>query len=122
MIAPGGSIAYETALVVRALAPGELAAKVAGVYRTLTERMIANDVPAALRLFVGAARPRYADIFAVLGASLPAAAAQLGTPIDGVITEDWAEVTIVRPTADGDRAFMLYLIRGADGLWRVESM
>jgi len=53
---------------------------------------------------------------------LPSVAAQLGTPIDGVVTGDWAELTLLRQTADGERAFPVYLIRGGDGIWRVESM
>lgn len=122
VVAAGGAIVFQAALKVKALAPGELAAKVIGVYRTLTDRMLANNATGALKLFVGDAQARYADIFGALGASLPAVAAQLGTPTDGVITDDWAELTLLRPTADGDRVFMLYLIRGGDGLWRMESM
>ncbi len=65
---------------------------------------------------------RYAEILAALAGTLPSVAAQLGTPIDGVVTGDWAELTLLRQTAEGERAFPVYLIRGGDGIWRVESM
>ncbi len=118
----GGSELFRTRLRVKATAPAELAAKVIGVYRGVTERLAANNATGALDLFAGDARSRYAEVFAVLGGSLPGVAAQLGTPIDGVVTGDWAELTLLRPTPEGDRAFHIYLIRGSDGLWRMESM
>jgi hypothetical protein len=53
---------------------------------------------------------------------LPAVAVKLGTLIDGVLTEEWSELTLLRDTPDGSRLFMMYLIRGGDGIWRLESM
>ena len=120
--AANGSTLFQARLKLKATAPAELAATIVGLYRTLTDRMAANDTAGALNLFVGDARSRYADVFTALAGTLPSVAAQLGTPIDGVVTGDWAELTLLRQTADGDRAFMIYLIRGGDGLWRVESM
>lgn len=122
VVAAGGAIVFEAVLKARARAPSELAATVTGVYRSLVDRMLANDANGALGLFVGDAQARYADILGGLGAALPGVAAQLGTPIDGVVTDDWAELTLLRPTTGGDRVFMLYLIRGGDGLWRMENM
>jgi hypothetical protein len=120
--ATNGSTLFQTKLKLKATAPAELASTVVGVYRSLIDRMSANNAATALNLFVGDAQSRYADVFTALAGSLPSVAAQLGTPIDGVVTGDWAELTLVRPTAAGDRVFPIYLIRGGDGLWRVESM
>ncbi len=106
----------------RAVGRDELAYRVTDVYRTLVDRLAAGNASAAVDMFVGDARNRYAQVLADLDLPLPAVAAQLGTPIDGVVAEDWAELTLLRPTADGDRLFMVYLIRGGDGLWRVEGM
>ena len=122
VVATGGAVVFQTALKVRAVAPAELASTVVGVYRTLTDRMLANDAAGALTLFTGEAQARQADVFGALGSSLAAVAAQLGTPVDGVVTDDWAELSLLRPSAEGDRVFMLYLIRGGDGLWRVDGM
>ena len=122
VFAANGGTLFQARLKVKATAPAELAATIVGVYRTLTDRMAANNAAGALNLFVGDARSRYAEIFTALAGTLPSVAAQLGTPIDGVVTGDWAELTLLRQTAEGDRAFLIYLIRGGDGLWRVESM
>lgn len=120
--AANGGTLFQARLKVKATAAAELASTIVGVYRTLADRMAANDAAGALSLFVGDARGRYAEIFAALAGTLPGVAAQLGTPIDGVVTADWAELTLLRQTAEGERAFLIYLIRGGDGLWRVESM
>ena len=122
VVATGGAVVFQTALKVRAVAPAELASKVAGVYSTLTDRMLANEPAGALAPFTGETQARQADVFGALGLSLPAVAAQLGTPVDGVLTDDWAELSLLRATVEGDRVFMLYLIRGGDGLWRVDGM
>ena len=42
--------------------------------------------------------------------------------IDGAITEDTAELTILENTTSGQEAFMIYLIRRGDGIWRIENM
>ena len=120
--AANGGTLFQARLKLKATAPAELASTIVGLYRTLTDRMAANNAAGALNLFVGDARSRYAEIFTALTGTLPSVAAQLGTPIDGVVTGDWAELTLLRQTAEGERAFLIYLIRGGDGLWRLESM
>ena len=117
-----GAVIYTAKRKVRAMGRDELAYRVIDVYRTMVDRLAAGNANAAVAMFVGDAQARYAQAFADLAIPLPAVAAQLGTPIDGVVAEDWAELTLLRPTADGDQLFMVYLIRGGDGLWRVEGM
>ncbi len=117
-----GAVIYSARRKVKALGRDELAYRVVDVYRTMLDRLGAGNASGALRMFVGDVQARYAQVFADLAVPLPEVAAQLGTPIDGVVAEDWAELTLLRPTADGDQLYMLYLIRGGDGLWRVEGM
>ena len=119
---PSNNVIYVTRRTVRAYSPAELGLKVVAVYASMVDRLAANNPTGALRLFTGDSQQKYSDIFTALAGSLPDVAAQLGTFIDGVITEQTAEVTIVRDTADGKQSFMIYLIRGGDGLWRIESM
>jgi hypothetical protein len=53
---------------------------------------------------------------------LGAAVDQLGTITDVTFNDDIAEYSIVRNTAEGLQLFLIYMIRGADGIWRIESM
>ncbi len=116
------NVIYLARRKVRAVSPAELGVKVVDVYASMVNRLAANNPSAAVKFFTGDMQANYSSIFSTLGASLPAVAAQLGTLIDGVISEDTAELTLVRDTPTGKQTFMLYLIRGGDGLWRIESM
>jgi hypothetical protein len=115
-------VIYVASRRVRVIDPTELGARVLGVHRTMVARLASGDVPGALRTFTGDAQARFQEIFTALGPDLPAAARQLGTFVDGVITETWAELTLARDTPAGRQAFMVYLIRGGDGVWRQETM
>jgi hypothetical protein len=116
------AVIYQARRMVKAVAPAELGMRVVDVYRTLVDRLAANDATGALQLFVGEARARYAEVFTALAGALPTVAAQLGRLVDGAISEDWAELTILRDTPEGPRVFMINLLRGGDGIWRMESM
>jgi len=36
--------------------------------------------------------------------------------------EDVAELTVVRDTPDGPLAFLIYMLRSEDGIWRIDGM
>ncbi len=102
--------------------PAELGLKVVDVYASMVARLAANNPTAALKYFTGGAQTVYDNVFNSLGSALPAVAGQLGTLVDGVVTEETAELTLARDTPSGKQMFMIYLIRGDDGLWHIESM
>jgi len=116
------NVIYVARRKVRAYSPSELGLRVIDVYAGMVTRLAANNPAGALRSFTGDAQTRYSGVFTAISSSLSVVAAQLGTLIDGVITEDTAELTIARDTPSGKQSFLIYLIRGRDGLWRIESM
>jgi len=118
----GNKVIYQARRQMRVFDRAELAGAVLGAYYTMVERLAVGDATGALRLFTGDAQARYADIFATLAADLPAAAADLRRLVDGVIGDDIAELTIARDTPQGPALFMVYLIRGRDGVWRIDSL
>ena len=118
----GGAIVYQARRQTRVYDRAELAGKVLGTYWTMVDRLGANDPAGALRLFTADAQDRYADVFGALGSGIVAIAPQLRRVVDGVVGEDIAEITHARDTPNGPALFMIDLIRGADGLWRIETM
>ena len=68
------------------------------------------------------ARDRYSSVFAALGTSLPTIAGQLGNLSNIALTEDMAELTVTRQVGSDMQLFMIYLIQGSDGVWRIETM
>jgi hypothetical protein len=115
-------VIYQARRQLRVYDRAELAGNVVSVYWTMLDRLGANDPTAALRLFTADAQDRYADVFATLGNSVVSVAPQLRRIVDGVVGDDIAELTHLRDTPNGPALFMIYLVRGRDGLWRIETM
>jgi hypothetical protein len=92
------------------------------VYKNLIDRLKAGNKTAALGLFFSHAQVKYDEIFTALGTNLAAAAAQLGETAVITAGEEHAEIVVVRTVAGQPRSFLIYLLRGEDGIWRIESM
>jgi PKD repeat protein len=116
------TVVYSATRTVRVYSKAELGLKLVGAYVGMVDRLGANDATGALRYFTADAQTRYRVVFDALAGMLPSVAAQLRTIIDGAITEDTAELTILENTTSGQEDFMIYLIRGGDGIWRIENM
>jgi hypothetical protein len=113
---------YTATRRVRAIDPSEVGYKLASVYTTLVNQLAANNVTGALTAFVDGTRDGYSSVFAALGTSLPTVAGQLGTVTNIVVMEDVGELTVARGVGSNAQVFMMYLIRGSDGIWRIETM
>jgi len=85
-------------------------------------RLRAGDIDGALTAFTGSANQKYRAAFTALAPSLPSVVDQLGAIQDGAISSEFAEYSIVRNLPDGQQAFLIYFIRGADGVWRIDGM
>lgn len=116
------NIIYKATRQVLAIDPAQFFNIVTSVYVGIVSSLRANNVNAALNGFVGDSRAKYLAIFNALGSSLPSVAAQLGTVTSAVVMEDFAELTLVRPTGNGGQSFLIHLIKGDDGIWRAETM
>ncbi|MFN0314026.1 MAG: hypothetical protein ACKVQA_03180 [Burkholderiales bacterium] len=86
--------------------------------------MRANDTEGALRALTGRTAEKYRIVFnAMRQAGLLANAVDsLGTIASGTLGADLAEYQITRNTPNGPRSFYLYLLRGEDGMWRIDGM
>jgi hypothetical protein len=102
--------------------PIKLYGLVKGVYTDLVSRLATGDTSTADNTLMPEARTVYDPVFSALGANLPAICAQLGT-LDGITASlNEAEIRVLRDGASGKQAFFIHLIRGEDGIWRIESM
>ena len=89
----------------------------------MLDRLRARDVDGALTAINGTLQDKYRDIFRALVSTNPDALNQLGTLMDGEVSENFTEFTLDRADPSGDTAVYLISIgRGEDGVWRIESM
>jgi hypothetical protein len=95
---------------------------VKGVYTDIVSRMAASNGDLASGLFVESRREDYRNFFSQVGVSLASVAGQLGQLRGASIVGRHAELVVVRDTSEGPTAFLIHVIRGADGIWRVEHM
>ncbi|TAK97110.1 MAG: hypothetical protein EPO07_13880, partial [Verrucomicrobia bacterium] len=93
-----------------------------GVYTGMLSRLKGGDITGALTAVTASAYDKYRAVFTALQSNLAAAVDGLGTIQDGRIGSDYAEYLVVRNTVDGPRGYLIYLIRGEDGVWRIDGM
>lgn len=97
-----------------------------GVLRNTFNGMLANlragRIDAALSAVTGSVYEKYKAIFSALQPNLPSIVDQLGTLQSSAIGSDMAEYVLVRNTANGPQAFLIYFLLGEDGVWRIDGM
>jgi hypothetical protein len=54
--------------------------------------------------------------------NVPSVVSQLGTVQQATVTDLLAEYLIVQNTANGPNGFLVYLMLGDDGIWRIDGM
>lgn len=93
-----------------------------GTYSGMLARLRAGDIDNALAAFTASANQKYRAVFTALKPNLASVVDQLGAIQDGAISNEFAEYSIVRNLPNGQQAFLIYFIRGADGVWRLDAM
>lgn len=116
------NVIYTSTQVITALPPLQLDAKMRAVYTNMLDRLRAGNISGALTAVTETVYDKYNAIFTTLQTNFGSIIDQLGTFEDVTFGDDMAEYSILRSTPNGPQRFMIYLIRGADGIWRIEGM
>ncbi|HRI88680.1 MAG TPA: hypothetical protein PK869_10455, partial [Candidatus Hydrogenedentes bacterium] len=117
-----GTVIYTTSRQVHIEDPVVKYNLLKGVYTDVVARLSAGNGTAASGLFIESQRTGYQEFFGQIGSNLASVAGQLGQLRGGTISGNRGELVVVRETSEGLTAFTINVIRGADGIWRVESM
>jgi hypothetical protein len=93
-----------------------------GVWESMNTALLAGDKATALSLLTPQAREKYERVFDALSPDMAAIVASF-TSFRGVsVAEGFAEYALNR-TIDGEnRLFLIYFLKDADGVWRLEAM
>jgi hypothetical protein len=112
----------EAITVVPAHDPAGVDALLVSQWNGMLDRLLVADTQGALAYVDPARRESFARVFTVLGGDVPSIIAGFG-PLKGrAIGVDVAEY-FVRRTIDGEpRAFFVYFVRDASGVWRIAEM
>lgn len=95
-----------------------------GIYLGMLDQLKAGDVNGALNAITGTMRDKYSAIFAALGSdpTLSVDLDGLKNIQDGNISANYAEYLIVRTVNGVPTGYLIYFIRGEDGIWRIDGM
>lgn len=87
----------------------------------VTDRLKAGDIGGAVSAFTRTVREKYRAAFTEIGSGLAAIVDGFGVISGASINANVAELIIVKTTAQGDVAIPVILVRGADGIWRIDG-
>ena len=117
-----GSVIYTATKQVHIIDPADKYDLVKGVFSDVMNRLKAGSNSQALNLYVGHARDTYEDVFNKLGTDLPTIANQFGTVESITFSRSAAQLTLSRIVEGAKQIFTIQLMRGQDGIWRIDSM
>lgn len=92
------------------------------VYTGMLDHLRAGDIDRALAAITGTSQEKYKAIFTALKPNLATVVDKLGTIERTTISQDFAELMVVREKNGERRAYFIYFLRSEDGVWRIESM
>lgn len=93
-----------------------------GIYSGMLAKLKTGNTNGALTAVTGGVYQKYQTIFTTLAPSLATAVDQLGDIVGGNITGEMAEYVLVRNIVGGQQAFLIYFLKGEDGVWRIDGM
>ncbi len=117
-----GNAVHTSTTIITALPPLQVESKLRGVLTNMLDRLRAGNVAAALSAVTDAVYEKYSGVFETLRPALGSIVPQIGTLEEVTFDNDQAEYSLVRATTEGPQRFMIYLLRGGDGIWRIEGM
>lgn len=93
-----------------------------GIYEDMLEDLRQGNIEGAVARFSGSSQEKYRGIFTTLQPDLPTIVNQMGMFDSGLMGEDWAEYVLLREENGEPRVYLIYFLRGEDGVWRIEGM
>jgi len=102
--------------------PATLDQALRAVWSGMTSALAAGDKDAAMSRMSGSAQDKFGPVIDALHADLPQIVTSLSDLQGSSASVDYAEYAVNRIIDGVNRAFLIYFIRGIDGVWRLDSM
>ena len=92
------------------------------LWKGLSATLISGDLVSATRYLDDSAVSIYQPVFATLNGSFSDIIASFGSFSATTIADSFAEYAVTRTSNGSKQVFLIYFVRGNDGIWRVDSM
>jgi hypothetical protein len=116
-----GQSIYTTKQTIFVVSPSDRDLTLQSVYLGMLGRLQAGDIPDAVNALTSSVYDKYSAVFNSIS-NLPSVVPQLGNVQQANIDDELAEYFIQQNTASGSNSFLVYLILGEDGIWRIDGM
>ena len=118
----GNNLIFSAVRKVLVRDPRDVAVGLASLYLAMLDRLALGNTAGALNAISTAMRPKYSAVFTTLQGQMSTIVDQLRSIQDATVSDQIAELHIVRTTSAGPRTFSILFMRGEDGVWRIEGM
>jgi len=116
-------VLFTTTKQVHIVDPADKYNLVKGVFTEMLGRLSAGSITSASAALTSTAGDKYLPILSSLGSNLVTAVAQLGAIESATFAKGVAQIMLVRTDAGGQKTgFFIYLMKGGDGIWRIDAM
>ena len=113
---------YTQTLVVAVQDPQKMDQFFTAIWNGMNNALKGGDVNAAVRYLNESAKRKYQPVFQALLPRMGEIVASYSPLYRLSVTEDIGEYAIQRPYNGGSRVYLIYFLKDADGVWRVEGM
>ncbi|MEP7244265.1 MAG: hypothetical protein ABI885_11310, partial [Gammaproteobacteria bacterium] len=117
-----GIVLYSATKVLYAVSSIAQSSFLTGIYTRMLDQLRSGELTGALTAFTEHAVPKYTAVFNALGADLVTAVDQLGTIRGCTMAPSIAEILLVRQDGAQLLGYEVQLLRGPDGIWRIDGM
>lgn len=117
-----GNVLYTATKVIYVVSTDDRFNLLKGIYTGMLDSLRAGNMTDAVTALTAEAATEFQPVFTALGTQLSSAIDRLGSIDRITFSSDVAEIVLSRTVGTQQMAFSIYLIRGPDGIWRIESM
>lgn len=113
---------YSQTLAIVVYDAAQMDQKFTTLWNGLNDALKAKDAAKALKYLNAQAQAKYGPVFTALLPHMPEIIASYSPPQRVSITSDIGEYAINRTVNGENRVFLIYFLRDADGVWRLDAM
>ena len=113
---------YDQTLAVLVQDPARVDAFFAKLWNGMNAALASGNLPAALGYLNTSAKNKYQPVFDALRPNLAQIVATYSPPARLSASESIGEYAISRPYQGQTRVYLIYFLKDADGVWRVDEM
>lgn len=113
---------YSQKFPIQVLDPQQMDLMFKAMWDGMNDAVIAGDNAKALSYLSLGAQAKYGPVFDALQADYQGIVSTWSPPMRGDLSGSIGEYFVVTPKGSGRQVFLIYFIKGTDGVWRLDSM